>query len=408
MTDDRPRAAVAVLVRGAGGPRPEVLLGRRREDPRDPWSGHIALPGGRRAPLDRDLLDTALRECQEESGLERFRHHAICALPDRTAGRVTGAHTRVRPWLVRADETQEPLDGDGEMVDWRWFGLRDLDEPVLRTTVSPAPGIELEGVRLGDGILWGMTLGLLEDLWNGPILSRPHWLLDYDGTIYPASHHLTDALDRRITDWVASARGIENAAADDLRKRLYRDHGNTLRGMMREDDVDPNAYLDYVFDLPEDHLPSSDRDLVRFLAGLAKPAAIFTNARADYVRRGLAAMGVRGDLVGQIHDIESFAWRAKPEPDLYREVLRREQTVPGEVAFVDDRPDNLDPARALGMLTILVDEPGHHSWLEAASDNEEPAEVAPYNAKIERIGDLLWLTRPRLGTSGDSERSAET
>lgn len=397
MTDERPRAAVVVLVRGAGGSEPEVLLGRRREDPRDPWSGHIALPGGRRAPMDRDLLDTALRECLEESGVERHRRHAVCALPDRTAGRVTGAHTRVRPWLVRADDAQEPQDGDGEMVDWRWFRLRDLDDPALRTTVSPAPGLELPGLRLRDGILWGMTLGLLEDLWRQPILARSHWLLDYDGTLYPASHRLTDAVDRRITDWVASARGIEVAEADELRKRLYRDHGNTLRGMMREDDVDPNAYLDFVFDLPQDHMPAADGDLVTFLEGLPRPAAIFTNARADYVRRGLAAMGIRTESVGAIHDIESFAWRAKPEPGLYAEVLLRERTPSEDVAFVDDRSENLEPARRSGMLAILVDEAGHHAWLESAASSEEPAEEGPYHAKIERVGDLMWLTRPRLG-----------
>lgn len=403
MTDDRPRAAVAVLVRGAGGSEPEVLLGRRREDPRDPWSGHFALPGGRRAALDRDLLDTALRECLEESGLERFRKHAVCALPDRTAGRVSGAHTRVRPWLVRADPSQEPLDGDGEMVDWRWFRLRDLDDPASRTTVVAGPGLELPGLRLGDGVLWGMTLGLLEDLWRGPILSRAHWLLDYDGTIYPASHRLTDAVDRRITDWVAAARGIETAEADELRRRLYRDHGNTLRGMMREDDVDPSAYLDFVFDLPDDHMPGTDHALANFLTGLPRPAAIFTNARADYVLRGLGAMGVRPEDLGGIHDIESFGWRAKPDPDLYDEVLRREQVRPEDVAFVDDRAENLEPARRAGMLPILVDEEGRHAWLESAASSDEPAEEGPYLAKIERIADLVWLTRPRLATSDAAE-----
>ena len=62
MNPGAPRAAVAVLVRGLGSSDPRVLLGRRRDDPRDPWSGHIAFPGGRREPSDRDLLDTAVRD----------------------------------------------------------------------------------------------------------------------------------------------------------------------------------------------------------------------------------------------------------------------------------------------------------------------------------------------------------
>ncbi|MGH7466016.1 MAG: NUDIX domain-containing protein, partial [Longimicrobiales bacterium] len=60
-------AAVAILVR----PRDalELLLIRRAELHGDPWSGHIALPGGRRAPDDADLLATACRETEEEVGV---------------------------------------------------------------------------------------------------------------------------------------------------------------------------------------------------------------------------------------------------------------------------------------------------------------------------------------------------
>jgi len=346
--------------------------------------------------MDRDLLDTALRECAEEAGIECQRSQAILALPDILAGRASDSPTMVRPWLVRAEADQEPLDGDGEMAGWGWFPLAALDDRTLRTVVRPVRDLELPGVRLGDAVLWGMTLGVLERLWTNPVLDARRWWLDYDGTVYPASHALTDAVDRRITDWVAAARSLTFDEADELRRRLYRDHGNTLRGMMREDDVDPTAYLDFVFDLPGSHMPSPDPLLARFLETLDRPAAIFTNARADYVRRGLEAMGL-GAGVGEIHDIASFAWRAKPEPDLYEEVLRREGAKPGDVAFVDDRADNLEPARRLGIDTVLVDEAGHHCWLDAFAAAEEPAEECAYRVKIRLAGELLCLSRPRLG-----------
>jgi 8-oxo-dGTP pyrophosphatase MutT (NUDIX family) len=66
-TADQHEAAVALLVR----PRVqlEVLLIRRAELPGDPWSGHVALPGGRRARHDADLLETARREAHEEVGV---------------------------------------------------------------------------------------------------------------------------------------------------------------------------------------------------------------------------------------------------------------------------------------------------------------------------------------------------
>jgi len=397
MTAERPRAAVAVLVRGLGTNVPQVLLGRRRQDPRDPWSGHLALPGGRRSPLDRDLLDTAVRECAEEAGIECARSRAVCALPDIMAGRVTGANTLVRPWLICVDSDQDTAEGDGEMVEWEWFPLKSLDDESLRTWIEPVKGLEMPGVKRGEAILWGMTLRVLESLWTNPVVRGPRWWLDYDGTVYPASHVLTNAVDRRITDWVAAARALSFDEADQLRKRLYREHGNTLRGMMREDDMDPSAYLDFVFDLPDDHMPVPDPLLEVFLRELEPPASIFTNARADYVRRGLEAMGV-AQHIGSIHDIESFVWRAKPEPSLYEEMLVREQVAAKDVAFVDDRVDNLAPARVLGVDTVLVDEGGHHAWLEVAGESVESAEESPYRAKIAIASDLLWLSRPRLGT----------
>src|SRR5512138_157863 len=67
--DDDPAlrwAAVAVVL----VPSPDaVLLIRRAERPGDPWSGHMALPGGRRESGDADLVATAIREAAEELGL---------------------------------------------------------------------------------------------------------------------------------------------------------------------------------------------------------------------------------------------------------------------------------------------------------------------------------------------------
>src|SRR4051812_3842337 len=55
------RAAVAAILRDAAE-GPEILFIRRAEHPQDPWSGHMAFPGGREEPGDADLLETAIRE----------------------------------------------------------------------------------------------------------------------------------------------------------------------------------------------------------------------------------------------------------------------------------------------------------------------------------------------------------
>src|SRR5262249_34398676 len=73
----RGRAAVAAILRepaGALGGDPEVLLIRRAERKGDPWSGHMALPGGRMATGDADLAATVTRETLEEIGLDLGAH----------------------------------------------------------------------------------------------------------------------------------------------------------------------------------------------------------------------------------------------------------------------------------------------------------------------------------------------
>lgn len=64
-----PQAAVILLIRELAGDD-ELLIIRRAERDGDPWSGHLALPGGRTESTDTDLLVTAARETHEEVGID--------------------------------------------------------------------------------------------------------------------------------------------------------------------------------------------------------------------------------------------------------------------------------------------------------------------------------------------------
>ena len=79
-----PRAAVAAILRdgGPGGEGAELFFIIRAEAPKDPWSGHIAFPGGRRDPEDETLLATAIRETREEVGIDLARGELVARLPD--------------------------------------------------------------------------------------------------------------------------------------------------------------------------------------------------------------------------------------------------------------------------------------------------------------------------------------
>ncbi|CAN5374772.1 CoA pyrophosphatase [soil metagenome] len=79
-------ASILLVVRAREDGEPELLMIKRAEAEGDPWSGHIACPGGRWEPHDPDLAATAVRETLEETGVDVARD-----------GRVIGQLDDLRP-----------------------------------------------------------------------------------------------------------------------------------------------------------------------------------------------------------------------------------------------------------------------------------------------------------------------
>jgi len=165
-----PRAAVAAVLRGTDQ-GPEVLLLRRAENPRDPWSGNIALPGGRRDPGDPDTLATALRETLEESGLDLSSHGRHLGPLDDLPAIAKGRHTGlvISPHVFEL-HTEAPLTLDSsEIAAYRWAPLRPLLDGQRRTTIDynhegqilHLPAYDVEG-----WVVWGLTYQMLQMLFD--------------------------------------------------------------------------------------------------------------------------------------------------------------------------------------------------------------------------------------------------
>lgn len=160
------RASVAlVLRREAAGV--ELLLIRRATRGDDPWSGHMAFPGGRRDPDDADVLATAVRETHEEVGLDL----AAAAVPLGWLDELR-AIARHRPLdlvispVVFALSAPAPLRLSArEVAAAVWVPLAFLRSPEARATyVRTLDGVasEFPAFRYGDHTIWGLTHRILD------------------------------------------------------------------------------------------------------------------------------------------------------------------------------------------------------------------------------------------------------
>ncbi|WP_437475859.1 CoA pyrophosphatase [Sorangium sp. So ce1014] len=183
VTQERQAAVAAILQAPAGPPgaaleragsrepgEAELLLIRRAEHPADPWSGHMALPGGRREPSDESLLATAIRETREEVGIDLTAHGTLLArLPDIPAvarGRRVGMI--IAPFVFALRSTPD-LALSNEVAEALWTPLG----PLARGERASSYAYTHEGnvrqlpcLRVDERVVWGLTYLMLEQLFD--------------------------------------------------------------------------------------------------------------------------------------------------------------------------------------------------------------------------------------------------
>ncbi|HZA98136.1 MAG TPA: CoA pyrophosphatase [Gemmatimonadales bacterium] len=158
-------AAVAVIL----APDPDaLLLIRRAERLGDPWSGHMALPGGRREAQDADLLATAIRETSEEVGVELSSTELAGRLEDVVPRTPVLPPIAVRPFVFLRD-SRPALILNPEVTSATWVPLTHLLRPdthhLVRLEVAGSSRL-VQAYELSDGIVWGMTERILTQLLN--------------------------------------------------------------------------------------------------------------------------------------------------------------------------------------------------------------------------------------------------
>lgn len=100
------RAAVAMVLHG-DETSPQLLMMQRSIFEGDPWSGHMAFPGGRVEETDASPLDAAIREAQEELGIELdSQAELITSLSEfQATSKRHDVNMAVKPFIFRAKQS---------------------------------------------------------------------------------------------------------------------------------------------------------------------------------------------------------------------------------------------------------------------------------------------------------------
>lgn len=131
--------------------------------------GQIAFPGGKHDPGDETMLDTALREAQEELGLAVAKSDVLAELPMEQT-RTTGY--RVFPFLARINVPERWQIAEREIAEIVDVRLKDLVRPESHDKmIGRFPtGKRTEQVsfyRIGEHKLWGLSYRILQ-----PVIPR--------------------------------------------------------------------------------------------------------------------------------------------------------------------------------------------------------------------------------------------
>ena len=186
--------------------------------------------------------------------------------------------------------------------------------------------------------------------------SFENWIFDLDNTIYDVKVRLFAKISIRITDYIMKSFSLTMYEANTIRSNMYKKYGLTLTGLMREYDIDPDDYLNYIHNVTHPEL-KYDKQLKLNLSNLSGRKFIYTNASKDHAKNILSGMGIESEFE-KILDIKDTLYLPKPDPKSYDIMLAsfgisKNQTETS--IFIEDTAKNLKPAKILGLKTIWIE-----------------------------------------------------
>ena len=161
----RRRAAVASVFRNHSSEL-ELMFIRRATVERDPWSGHMAFPGGQAEQQDRDPLATARRETLEEVGIDLQESGDVLGQMDDIMASAAGKviPMAITPFAFELRGDVDPRLDPAEVEELVWVPVSMLLDPAYASSVPytlAGQRFDLPCFRVFDRVIWGLTYQML-------------------------------------------------------------------------------------------------------------------------------------------------------------------------------------------------------------------------------------------------------
>ena len=172
------RKGAVLMLFGEGHRGPDLLLTERAHDMRS-HPGQVSFPGGAIDPTDPSPVAAALREAEEETGLDPRGVEVFATLPELWLPPSNFAVTTVLGWWK--DPTPVDVVDPSEVHAVLRVPIEELLDPQHRVTVVHPIGYSSPGFLIGDTkdlVLWGFTAGLINKLFDHVGLTR-----DWDASV---------------------------------------------------------------------------------------------------------------------------------------------------------------------------------------------------------------------------------
>ncbi len=172
-----PKAAVAAVLRqGDAAAGPEMLFIRRAFKEDDPWSGHIAFPGGHAEQEDTSLAHTAMRETREETGMDLAADGRLLGFLDcrHISSRRHGDGILLASYVFaipypQALEQEGRFQPNSEVDELIWEPLDPMMRGHRHSSHKWRTGSEMRNMPAYDldgHIVWGLTYRMLRTLFS--------------------------------------------------------------------------------------------------------------------------------------------------------------------------------------------------------------------------------------------------